>query len=883
MTWTPATALLAVCLALSLAGVAALLRGRRREPVPSTLLARSAMFEQWPEAVLAVDGAGRLVDVNPAARRCLGLPDGLVLGQPMETVLPTWPELRRRADAERWWPVEAAARPLEARLTPWLASERADPGWLITLREVTRSEPPPGDAGLRQVLDLVPQLIFAKDQAGRYLLVNQALAELYGTTPAALIGRRDTDFAASPAEAERYRRDDQDVLTQGQPKHIPELPVTDARGRVRTLQVLKIPFTFSGTPAPAVLGVATDITDLKQAEAAVRESELRLRRIIDQLPVALAVTRADGACEYINQKHIEVFGYRPDELPSLEVWWRRTCPDPVYQQTVLGAAAAMMAAAIDTQRESGPRVFRLIAKDGLVRDVESHYVHLGERGLWSFNDITPLQRAEATARESERRFRLLAENSLDVIWTMDFAGRFTYVSPSVEQLRGYAPEEVLGQPLEAAVVPGSLAAVMEVLQRGVRELILGERREPALREIEQPRKDGTTVWTEVVARVMYDDAGRPAGILGLSRDITARKALEAENRRLFEAAQRRAIEAETLREAGAVVLATLDRDEMIRRILEQLKRVVPYDSASVQLLRDGQMEIVGGAGFADPEAVLGMRFALEASTPDLLVVQRSRPVRLHDAQVDYPVFREAPHDHIHGWLGVPLEAQGRLIGMLALDSTSAGAFTEAHERLAVAFAGQVAIALENARLFADVQRLAITDALTSVYNRRHFFELAVLEYTRACRYQHPLALIMVDLDHFKSINDQHGHAAGDCVLQAVAQHCCATLRKADLVGRYGGEEFVILLPETTLASAARVAERLRARVARTGIEAGTAQPLYVTLSLGVAELGANECQVEDPDGPLRQLVERADQALYAAKQAGRNRVCVDGSAPQAQA
>jgi diguanylate cyclase (GGDEF)-like protein len=171
-------------------------------------------------------------------------------------------------------------------------------------------------------------------------------------------------------------------------------------------------------------------------------------------------------------------------------------------------------------------------------------------------------------------------------------------------------------------------------------------------------------------------------------------------------------------------------------------------------------------------------------------------------------------------------------------------------------------ALENA--LQEVQRLAITDYLTSLYNRRHFSKVGEGEFQRARRYRRSLSAIMLDIDHFKRVNDTYGHTVGDQILQGVAESCLQELRGVDVVGRYGGDEFIILLPENDLAAAEQVAERLRKSIAKRRFNTPRG-PAKVTASLGVAAM--------DGDSPtLETLLSRADQALYGAKQSGRNRV-----------
>lgn len=176
--------------------------------------------------------------------------------------------------------------------------------------------------------------------------------------------------------------------------------------------------------------------------------------------------------------------------------------------------------------------------------------------------------------------------------------------------------------------------------------------------------------------------------------------------------------------------------------------------------------------------------------------------------------------------------------------------------------------IELEHLNAEVQRLSIIDELTHLYNRRGFFEMGHREVERAKRFGKPLSAIMLDTDHFKQFNDRYGHAIGDKVLEEVATRCSLQLRKVDIFGRYGGEEFSVLLPETKIADARITAERLRYQTSREPISTEFGL-LSVTISLGIAIL-------EGDTMGLKELLEHADQALYKAKESGRNRVCVDG-------
>ena len=164
----------------------------------------------------------------------------------------------------------------------------------------------------------------------------------------------------------------------------------------------------------------------------------------------------------------------------------------------------------------------------------------------------------------------------------------------------------------------------------------------------------------------------------------------------------------------------------------------------------------------------------------------------------------------------------------------------------------------------DMRRLASLDSLTHAYTRGHFVELAEKEVVRARRYGHPLSLLLLDIDHFKSVNDRYGHSAGDRVLRAAVDLFQGQIRRSDLLGRYGGEEFLVLLPETDVAGADVVAERIRAALRKAPVNVGNLA-VEMTVSIGLTELRP---EMQDVDA----LLAHADAALYRAKDAGRDRI-----------
>jgi diguanylate cyclase (GGDEF)-like protein len=216
---------------------------------------------------------------------------------------------------------------------------------------------------------------------------------------------------------------------------------------------------------------------------------------------------------------------------------------------------------------------------------------------------------------------------------------------------------------------------------------------------------------------------------------------------------------------------------------------------------------------------------------------------------------------------VPVITDDAVIALMRLSRPSKKPFTADELRFLEAVANQTALALERVKLIAFLENLSITDALTGIANRRHFEWRLSEEIERARRYKYPLSTLMLDLDHFKQVNDNYGHQIGDIVLQQVAQRLRRILRRTDFLARYGGEEFIVLAPQTPADRALILAERLRQVIAESPIPVADNLQIHITISIGVAVF-PNHAQNEN------ELVRAADAALYKAKQMGRNRVCM---------
>ena len=248
----------------------------------------------------------------------------------------------------------------------------------------------------------------------------------------------------------------------------------------------------------------------------------------------------------------------------------------------------------------------------------------------------------------------------------------------------------------------------------------------------------------------------------------------------------------------------------------------------------------------------------EAFTRGSHILSNDRP------ETGHRLSQLACEEGLRCFICLPLTSHARRLGVIYFYRTDRDTFTPTEIELLNTFASLAAQAIGNARLYVQVQEQARTDALTGLNNRGEFQRQLEDEVERSRRYNRPFSLLILDIDHFKNINDSYGHPAGDEVLRALAARLREQSRPVDQVARYGGEEFVVILTETAGEGALAVAERLRAAVADSAVAVTGGRTITVTISIGVATFPADA-------GSGTELIAAADAALYAAKQGGRNR------------
>jgi len=346
------------------------------------------------------------------------------------------------------------------------------------------------------------------------------------------------------------------------------------------------------------------------------------------------------------------------------------------------------------------------------------------------------------------------------------------------------------------------------------------------------------------------------------------KIISSTNRKLEESLH----ELSVLYNISQALSGSIDLDELCNLLGDVILRNVGVQDFAILLVEEEtqKLEVKAASGFRQNDSIRELKFDVGEGISGKVAKQK-QAVYIPDTAKDsqYMHYKGAkPEDG--SFLCLPIVAKGLSLGAINFSRREVDGFSNNDIRLLTAVSSQIAIALENARLYAKTKELSLIDDLTQVHNRRHFQKILEMEFKRAKRFRRPLSLLMVDVDHFKEFNDTFGHVEGDHVLSDLAAVLADNLREVDTVARYGGEEFSVILPNTDLSDASLVAHKLKDLVAKLHETQGRPASRQVTVSIGAAAFDEDTQSLED-------LINHADVALYKAKTQGRNRVILHGA------
>lgn len=442
-----------------------------------------------------------------------------------------------------------------------------------------------------------------------------------------------------------------------------------------------------------------------------------------------------------------------------------------------------------------------LIKDNLARLAPAVQRELDQAVIWRER-----RKAELALRESEEKYRTLVEQASDAIFVADADGRYVDVNSAGCKLSGYTREEILQLRMQdfTRVLPSTPLRFAE-LRAG--NALLTER--------EMIRKDGSSIWVEISARQLPD-----GNLQGIVRDVTQRKRVEDKLRQLSSAVEHSPSAIMITDVNGCIEYVNPKFTELtgyaFSEVLGKNPRILKSNNTPRQVYAELWQTILAGLDWRGEFLNRKKNGELFWENASISAIMNSSGVITHFVAVNE-------------------------------DITSR---KEAEEKIK--------------RLNAGLEQLAMTDYLTSLYNRRYFVQRGAEEFKRAWRTSQPLSLLMLDIDHFKKVNDTHGHAAGDMVLQQIGSALKSSLRETDILGRMGGEEFAILLPNTSLKEAGMLAERIRLAVGGAPFEIPS-KSLAVTISIGVAMITDEMSGIDD-------MLRNADLAMYRAKHYDGNRV-----------
>jgi PAS domain S-box-containing protein len=636
------------------------------------------------------------------------------------------------------FPVEVNARMLDYGGETIMVAVTRD----ITERKLVEDALRESEERFRKVFQSSPVAICITTlKDGRLLDGNNAYWELSGYDPKTAIGRDYVELKMWDNPQDRFAFVEK--LKQNRSFYNPDYVFMDTRGNQKF--ALAFYELIEIGHEECVLSMFHDISIQKQTMDALQKSEARVRALLEAMPDMIFELSGDGVfLDSIHARGVDTL-LPPEEFLGKNIW--EVMPPEISSPTMFAIRRAI---------ETGQlHAFEyLLPVRGEVRSYEARVMATsGNKAIAIVREITTRKQIEQEREKFINELELknkesetLRESLASIVGTLEFAEIIDrilaqikrvvpYDTASVWRVEGKQQIIIAGVDLPPEIrIPGTILVVNEnnsayPLIMGTVPFILNNNVQEELADFKNPPDDYVNSWLAVPLKTK----GRIIGMINLDGknkgqftghhaelavSFANQVAIALENASLFyelhaELEARKDLiaeleaknaEAETLRESTAIVATTLEKNEAIDRILEQLERVVPYNSASVQLLHNDSLEIVGGRGLPDDIDQIGVKFKLESAEPAYPVLQGEIPYALYnDVQPSVPAFNGPPHNRIHAWLAVPLRVKGSVIGIIALDGFSVGQFSARHAQLAVTYANQVAITLENARLFSELQ------------------------------------------------------------------------------------------------------------------------------------------------------------------------------------
>ena len=582
--------------------------------------------------------------------------------------------------------------------------------------------------------------------------------------------------------------------------------------------------------------------ELQDAILKQQRSDTRFREAIEYFPVPIGISDANGTIISLNKKFVEQFGYSLADFPSIEQWMLGAYDDPQYRQKILAQWSDDLADAARDGKTTVLREYKLTCKDGTQRDVEIVMHPIGDLWVASFNDISGRKRVDAALRESELKYRGVFEFASDALFLLS-DNIVVDCNPRSLQMFGCQRDQFVGQSFYRFSPPFQPDDRLS-WEKGDEKMNIAIAGTPLSFEWTQTRLDGSLFDADVSFKRLILDGN--VFVQVTVRDITERKRADKFQNAIYRISQA-AIDSDST-------------DELYSSIHTILGELMPVENFYIALY-DPMTDFINFPYYVDEfdkqpaPAKMGRgltEYVLRTGLPALIT---------HESFSD--LFQKGEVELVgtkpENWLGSPLKMGERIIGVMVVQSYSGGYhFQQESLDLLEFVSAQVAITIERKSAEEQLRSLSITDDLTGIYNRRGFTLLAEQQVKQAHRMKRGLYLVFTDMDGLKNINDTFGHFEGDKALIEIAVVLSETFREADIISRYGGDEFVVLALDSSGNDAVTLTSRLKQIL---DMHNAHSDRLYqLSLSIGVTHY--------DPESPcsIKDMITQADQLMYQAKQ-----------------
>jgi diguanylate cyclase (GGDEF)-like protein/PAS domain S-box-containing protein/putative nucleotidyltransferase with HDIG domain len=606
---------------------------------------------------------------------------------------------------------------------------------------------------------------------------------------------------------------------------------------------------------PSVKGIVVnlhDITERKQAEEALKESEEKYSTVVEQATEGITIIQ-DKLIKFANKHMAEMSGYTVEELTGMSTF---DLVPPEFAPVL----AERFAQRAKTQAVSETFYTQLLCKNGTVKEMENSTRLIQYEGrsaaLGITRDITERKRMEEMLQESEERNRALVEavgkagTGIAILQTTPSSGAaIVFANKQASSISGYSHKELLSMSLKDVMAPEEYTKIITRYTNRQKGLTVR-----GYYETNIICKDGTLLPVEIGATALKLRSGIATVVY--FKEIASRK--KAEEKIALHTKHMQAILS-----VAQLINQTPTMNKMLTSALDKLNRVMSTDKACVYLIdfENKCLKMKSCRGISDKNI---RRY----SNLKLTEEQLHNLLMWKDPGTDFEtIFGKTTGDRLKAALErnkacsyamVPLLLKDKVIGILYNISDKDRTITEDDIKFLTAIAYEMSIGISNIQLLKRTVEMSLTDELTGLYNRRHFYETIETEMYRTKRYGQPFSLVLLDLDGFKEYNDKFGHTSGDAVLQLFAKKLKTALRKTDIACRYGGDEFAIILPSTDSKSAKTIIERFRTRWHKNYEKLLPIMKIPIDFSCGIAKFPDNS---DSADG----LVFLADTAMYCAK------------------